>query len=38
MTPDWIDMMARMLVAASAGAVLGLERSRQNREIMGSAL
>lgn len=35
MAPNWIEMVARMLVATAAGALLGLERSRQNRAIMG---
>jgi len=35
MTPDWVDMIARMLVATAAGATLGWERSRQDRAIMG---
>ncbi len=35
MAPDWIDMGTRMLAATAAGALLGFERSRQDRAIMG---
>lgn len=31
----WLDLTLRMLVATIAGAVLGWERSRENRAIMG---
>lgn len=31
----WWDLILRLIVATSAGAVLGWERSRQNRAIMG---
>ena len=34
-TADWLDLFARMAVATSAGAVLGWERSRQDRAITG---
>lgn len=32
---DWVDPLGRMLAATLAGAVLGWERSRENRTIMG---
>lgn len=32
---DWLDVTLRLLVATAVGAVLGFERSRQNRAIMG---
>ena len=32
---SWADLFARMAVATAAGAVLGLERSRQDRAITG---
>lgn len=32
---DWLDISLRLLVATSAGALLGFERSRQDRAIMG---
>ena len=35
MTAEWSDMLVRLCVATLAGAVLGWERSRQNRAIMG---
>ena len=34
-TADWLDLFGRILTATIAGAVLGFERSRQNRAIMG---
>ncbi|KAB0676174.1 MgtC/SapB family protein [Aureimonas leprariae] len=33
--PDGLDMLLRLIVATAGGAVLGFERSRQNRAIMG---
>ena len=35
MQAEWSDMLLRLCVATLAGAVLGWERSRQNRAIMG---
>ena len=35
MPAEWGDMLVRLCVATAAGAVLGWERSRQNRAIMG---
>ncbi|WP_419826310.1 MgtC/SapB family protein [Sphingomonas sp.] len=35
MAAEWGDMLVRLGVATLAGAVLGWERSRQNRAIMG---
>lgn len=32
---DWRDICLRLIVATVAGALLGFERSRQNRTIMG---
>jgi len=32
---DWLDISFRLLVATAAGALLGFERSRQDRAIMG---
>ena len=32
---DWLDIALRLLVATAAGALLGFERSRQDRAIMG---
>ena len=32
---DWPDIALRLLVATAAGALLGFERSRQDRAIMG---
>ena len=31
----WIDAIGRLVVATAAGMVLGWERSRENRQIMG---
>ena len=31
----WIDVIGRLVVATAAGMVLGWERSRENRQIMG---
>jgi putative Mg2+ transporter-C (MgtC) family protein len=35
MSAEWSDMLIRLAVATAAGAVLGFDRSRQNRTIMG---
>lgn len=35
MPSEWLDLGIRMSVATAAGAMLGFERSRQNRAIMG---
>ena len=35
MSLTWLDIFVRLSVASAAGAVLGFERSRQNRAIMG---
>jgi putative Mg2+ transporter-C (MgtC) family protein len=32
---DWLDIALRLAVATAAGALLGFERSRQDRAIMG---
>jgi putative Mg2+ transporter-C (MgtC) family protein len=32
---DWVDIALRLTVATGAGALLGFERSRQDRAIMG---
>ena len=32
---DWLDIALRLLVATATGALLGFERSRQDRAIMG---
>jgi putative Mg2+ transporter-C (MgtC) family protein len=32
---DWLDIALRLLVATTSGALLGFERSRQDRAIMG---
>ena len=32
---DWLDIALRLLIATAAGALLGFERSRQDRAIMG---
>jgi len=35
MPNEWSNMLIRLVLATAAGAVLGFERSRQNRAIMG---